>query len=109
MPSGRQKESPRRTCPGSAGAISVTANILPDKVSRMIEAWRGGDAATAQKIHYELLEFNQVMFVETNPIPVKTALAMMGKIKEEFKLPLCEMTDANKAKLSEVLKKYECI
>ena len=94
---------------GGTGAISVTANILPDKVSGMISAWRGGDASAAQKIHYELLEFNQVMFIETNPIPVKTALAMMGKIKEEFKLPLCEMAEANKAKLSGVLKKYGCI
>lgn len=94
---------------GGTGAISVTANILPHKVSGMVNAWLGGDASAAQKIHYELLEINQVLFIETNPIPVKTALAMMGKIKEEFKLPLCGMADANRQKLESVLKKYGCI
>ncbi|MBN2297369.1 MAG: 4-hydroxy-tetrahydrodipicolinate synthase [Deltaproteobacteria bacterium] len=96
-------------CVGGTGAISVTANILPDKVSAMIAAWLGGDVSAAQNIHFELLEVNEVMFVETNPIPVKTALSMMGKINEEFKLPLCEITDANREKLSLVLKKYGCI
>jgi 4-hydroxy-tetrahydrodipicolinate synthase len=94
---------------GGTGAISVTANIFPEKVSGLIRAWHKGDASTAQKIHYELLEVNEVMFIETNPIPVKTALAMMGKIEEEFKLPLCSMAPANKEKLQAVLKKYGCI
>jgi 4-hydroxy-tetrahydrodipicolinate synthase len=94
---------------GGTGAISVTANIFPEKVSGLISAWQKGDASTAQKIHYELLEVNEVMFIETNPIPVKTALAMMGKIEEEFKLPLCSMAQANKEKLQAVLKKYGCI
>ncbi len=94
---------------GGNGAISVTANILPDKVSAMIAAWLAGDIAAAQRIHYELLEMNGVMFVETNPIPVKTALSMMGRIEEEFKLPLCKMADENREKLSGVLKRYGCI
>jgi 4-hydroxy-tetrahydrodipicolinate synthase len=94
---------------GGTGAISVTANIFPEKVSGLINAWHKGDASTAQKIHYELLEVNDVMFIETNPIPVKTALAMMGKIEEEFKLPLCNMAPSNKEKLQAVLKKYGCI
>ncbi|HHO77128.1 MAG TPA: 4-hydroxy-tetrahydrodipicolinate synthase [Deltaproteobacteria bacterium] len=96
-------------CVGGSGAISVTANIMPDKVSAMIASWNKGDVSTAQKLHFELLEVNEVMFIETNPIPVKTALSMMGKMKEEFKLPLCEMGDANREKLSSVLKKYGCI
>jgi 4-hydroxy-tetrahydrodipicolinate synthase len=96
-------------CVGGVGAISVTANILPDKLSAMCKAWDAKDIKKAQKLHLELLEINQTLFIETNPIPVKTALAMMGKIKEEFKLPLCPMTEANKKKLAEVLKHYGCI
>jgi 4-hydroxy-tetrahydrodipicolinate synthase len=96
-------------CVGGSGAISVTANILPGKLSAMITAWTKGDTKTAQAIHLEMLDINNVMFIETNPIPVKTALAMMGKIREEFKLPLCPMTEGNRKKLAEVLKRYGCI
>jgi len=83
-------------CVGGVGAISVTANILPDKLSAMCKAWDARDIKKAQKLHLELLDINQALFIETNPIPVKTALAMMGKVKEEFKLPLCPMSEANK-------------
>jgi 4-hydroxy-tetrahydrodipicolinate synthase len=96
-------------CVGGVGAISVTANILPDKLSAMCNAWDAGDIKKAQKLHLELLDINQTLFIETNPIPVKTALAMMGKVKEEFKLPLCPMSEANKKKLAEVLKRYGCV
>lgn len=96
-------------CVGGTGAISVTANILPGKLSAMINAWKKGDTKTARTIHLEMLDINNVMFIETNPIPVKTALAMMGKIREEFKLPLCPMVEANRKKLAEVLKRYGCI
>jgi 4-hydroxy-tetrahydrodipicolinate synthase len=94
---------------GGVGAISVTANILPDKLSAMCKAWDAGDVKKAQKLHLDLLDINQALFIETNPIPVKTALAMMGKVKEEFKLPLCPMTEANKKRLAEVLKRYDCV
>jgi 4-hydroxy-tetrahydrodipicolinate synthase len=96
-------------CVGGSGAISVTANILPGKLSAMITAWTKGDTKAARAIHLEMLDINNVMFIETNPIPVKTALAMMGKIREEFKLPLCPMTEGNRKKLAEVLKRYGCI
>jgi 4-hydroxy-tetrahydrodipicolinate synthase len=96
-------------CVGGSGAISVTANILPGKLSAMITAWTKGDMKAARAIHLEMLDINNVMFIETNPIPVKTALAMMGKIREEFKLPLCPMTEGNRKKLAEVLKRYGCI
>ena len=96
-------------CVGGTGAISVTANILPGKLSAMIDAWKKGDTKAARTIHLEMLDINNVMFIETNPIPVKTALAMMGKIREEFKLPLCPMAEANRKKLAEVLKRYGCI
>jgi 4-hydroxy-tetrahydrodipicolinate synthase len=93
-------------CVGGSGAISVTANILPAKVSGLMNAWSGGDAAAARKIHFELLEINEAMFIETNPIPVKTALALMGRVKEEFKLPLCPMTEANRERLARTLTAY---
>ena len=96
-------------CCGGAGAISVTANVLPDRVSALCTAWNAKDIPTAKKIHLELLEINQTLFIETNPIPVKTALAMMGMMHEEFKLPLCPMGGANKKMLASVLKRYGCI
>ena len=96
-------------CVGGCGAISVTANILPDKLSGLMKAWEGGDIEKAREIHSELLEINNMLFVETNPIPVKTALAMMGMVREEFKLPLCCMSDGNRKKLEDTLKKYGCV
>jgi len=96
-------------CIGGTGAISVTANILPTRLSTLCSAWEEGDRETARKIHLDLLEINQTLFIEPNPIPVKTALAMMGKVKDEFKLPLCPMGDANRKRLAAVLKRYGCI
>ncbi len=96
-------------CCGGVGVISVTANVLPDRVSALCAAWDALDIPTAKKIHLELLEINQALFIETNPIPVKTALAMMGMMHEEFKLPLCPMGGTNKKMLASVLKRYGCI
>jgi 4-hydroxy-tetrahydrodipicolinate synthase len=96
-------------CVGGDGAISVTANILPEKLSRLMVAWDTGDLVKAREIHSELLEINNMLFVETNPIPVKTALALMGMVKEEFKLPLCPMSEGNRKKLEDTLKKYGCV
>ncbi|MEW6675921.1 MAG: 4-hydroxy-tetrahydrodipicolinate synthase [Nitrospirota bacterium] len=88
---------------GGKGVISVSANIAPKDVSRMCSLWMKGQHDKARAIHYKLEPLNTAMFIETNPIPVKTALAMMGRIKEEFRLPLCEMAPANKEKLKKVL------
>lgn len=89
---------------GGKGAISVTANVCPRDMAELFNAWERGDIPRAREIHYRLEPINKAMFIETNPIPVKTALAMMGKIREEFRLPLCEMSPANKEKLAEVLR-----
>lgn len=94
---------------GGKGVISVTANIAPKDVAEMYNAWERGDIAKARELHYKLEPLNSAMFIETNPIPVKTALSMMGKIKEEFRLPLCEMSNPNKEKLKEVLKSAKII
>ncbi len=91
-------------CLGGKGVISVTANIAPKEVSEMCAYWEKGLIDDARAVHYKLEPLNHAMFIETNPIPAKTALAMMGKIKEEFRLPLCEMSETNKEKLSKTLK-----
>ncbi|HSB52657.1 MAG TPA: 4-hydroxy-tetrahydrodipicolinate synthase [Dissulfurispiraceae bacterium] len=88
---------------GGHGVISVVANLAPKDTAAMCNAWAKGDIAEARKLHYRLEPLNYAMFIETNPIPVKTSLALMGKIGEEFRLPLCEMSEANKAKLKGVL------
>ncbi|MBM4128822.1 MAG: 4-hydroxy-tetrahydrodipicolinate synthase [Nitrospira sp.] len=88
---------------GGKGVISVSANVAPRDMSDMCDRWEKGRYDGARKIHYKLEPLNQGMFIETNPIPVKTALSMMGKIQEEFRLPLCEMSPANKEKLRKVL------
>jgi 4-hydroxy-tetrahydrodipicolinate synthase len=94
---------------GGHGAISVTANVAPKDSAEMYNAWINGDIAKARELHYKLEPINSAMFIETNPIPVKTALVMMGRIKEEFRLPLCEMSKANKEKLKGVLKSAKII
>ncbi|NOX21449.1 MAG: 4-hydroxy-tetrahydrodipicolinate synthase [Nitrospirae bacterium] len=94
---------------GGKGVISVVANIVPSKVTQMCRLANEGNVEEARKIHYELEPLNAAMFLETNPIPVKTALALMGKISEEFRLPLCEMAPENKEKLKETLKSYNLI
>jgi 4-hydroxy-tetrahydrodipicolinate synthase len=94
---------------GGKGVISVSANIAPKEVSTMCSLMLKGEHDKALKLHYKLEPLNAAMFIETNPIPAKTALAMMGKIKEEFRLPLCEMAPANREKLKKILKNYKLI
>lgn len=88
---------------GGKGVISVTANIAPREVSDMCRFWAEGRYADARALHYKLEPLNYAMFIETNPIPVKTSLAMMGRIKEEFRLPLCELSETNREKLRKTL------
>lgn len=89
---------------GGKGVISVTANIVPKDVAEMWNSWDRGNIDKARELHYKLEPLNAAMFIETNPIPVKTALAMMGKMDENFRLPLCSMSAAAKEKLRAVLK-----
>ncbi|MBI5056745.1 MAG: 4-hydroxy-tetrahydrodipicolinate synthase [Nitrospirae bacterium] len=91
---------------GGKGVISVSANVAPRDVSAMIAAWEAGNINEARRLHFKLEPLNQAMFIETNPIPAKTALSMMGKIQEEFRLPLCPMSSDNKEKLRNVLVNY---
>ncbi|NKE70526.1 4-hydroxy-tetrahydrodipicolinate synthase [Candidatus Manganitrophus noduliformans] len=91
---------------GGKGVISVTANIAPADMAQMIEAAERGDYGRAKKLHDQLYPLHQVMFVETNPIPVKAALALMGKCADEVRLPLWRMSDENFKKLKAALKRY---
>jgi len=96
-------------CDGGVGVVSVVANIMPGEVAEMVSLANDGKVEEARKLHYHLYPISKALFIETNPIPVKTALAMMGKIKEEFRLPLCPMSEPNRAKLEQVLNGYSLI
>ena len=77
---------------GGKGVISVTANILPAKVAALCKAAAIGDIAGARSLHYELMDINDSLFIDTNPIPVKAALHLMGKIENELRGPLIELS-----------------
>ncbi len=91
---------------GGVGAISVTANVAPADCAAMFDAFFAGKMEEAKKLHFKLEPLHSAMFIETNPIPAKTSLALMGRIGEEFRLPLCPLGDANKEKLKKALKDY---
>jgi 4-hydroxy-tetrahydrodipicolinate synthase len=94
---------------GGKGTISVSANVAPRDVSEMCRLMNDGKYDEARKLHFKLEPLNKGMFIETNPISVKTALSLMGKIEEEMRLPLCRMAADNKGKLSDILKNYGLI
>ncbi|MFQ5451101.1 MAG: 4-hydroxy-tetrahydrodipicolinate synthase [Nitrospinaceae bacterium] len=91
---------------GGKGVISVTANILPDKVSRLCEAAARGNMEEARALHYDLLEINEALFIDTNPVPVKAALAVMGKIGGELRSPLAPLSDNALERLKSALHKH---
>lgn len=88
---------------GGAGVISVTSNILPGKMAAMVAAFVKRDTARAQALNLEMMPLNRAMFIETNPIPVKTSLALMGKMGPEFRLPLVPLEAAHLEQLKQVL------
>jgi 4-hydroxy-tetrahydrodipicolinate synthase len=89
---------------GGHGTISVTSNVMPGKMSGMIAAFNKRDTARAQTLNLEMMPVNRAMFIETNPIPVKTALSLMGKMGLEFRLPLVPLEAAHLEHLKQVLK-----
>ena len=88
---------------GGAGIISVAANEAPGPMSRLASLMLDGRLAEARKLHFELLPLMQVNFIESNPIPVKAALAMMGMMEEVYRLPLVPLKPENRTKLQRVL------
>ncbi len=89
---------------GAVGCISVVSNEVPRAFSEMVHFALNKDFEKAKKIHYRLLDIMNGNFIETNPIPVKTALFLMGKIQEQCRLPLVQMEEANKETLRNILK-----
>lgn len=94
---------------GAKGIVSVAANIVPAEVHALYQNFADGKIAEARKVHYKMSELFRTLFIETNPLPVKTSLAMMGYVNEEWRMPLCEMTKENRAILRGVLKKYKLV
>lgn len=94
---------------GGKGVISVTANIMPKEVKTMVQAARENRWDEARKLHLKLLDLHQAMFIEANPAPVKTAVALMGKCRPDLRLPLVAMQPSTLEKLQAILKKHELI
>jgi 4-hydroxy-tetrahydrodipicolinate synthase len=88
---------------GGDGVISVVANEVPARMAEMVDAALAADHRAARDIHYKLLRLMEANFIETNPIPVKTALEIMGRQKAHFRLPLCEMASKNRERLRDAL------
>jgi len=91
---------------GGKGVISVTANVAPRDVANMCNEYFNGNIQKVKGLHFKMRQLNDAMFYETNPIPVKTALSLMGKVSNEMRLPLCQMSDKNLERLKIVMKGY---
>ncbi|MEE4254433.1 MAG: 4-hydroxy-tetrahydrodipicolinate synthase [Desulfuromusa sp.] len=94
---------------GAKGVISVTANIMPKQVKSMVQAVQENRWDDARKLHLQLLDVHQTMFIESNPVPVKTAAALMGKCRTDVRLPLVAMQNNTLEKLQAVLRKHKLI
>ncbi len=91
---------------GGRGVVSVIANIVPRETAELTHAALDGDFKRARELHYRLFPLARAAFLETNPIPIKEAMAMAGMIEPEFRLPMCRMSDANRQRLRAILEPY---
>jgi 4-hydroxy-tetrahydrodipicolinate synthase len=91
---------------GGVGVISVIANILPKESADMLAACRAEDWESARRLHYRMLPLIRALFLESNPIPIKAALAMMGYCQDEMRLPLLPMTESARAKLRAAMQPF---
>ncbi len=94
---------------GGTGVISVVANIMPREVAALVDAFFEGNMAEARRLHLYLLNISNAMFIETNPVPVKAAVALMGKCRPDLRLPLAPLSDVSHATLSTVMRSYGLI
>jgi len=92
---------------GAAGVVSVASNLFPAEVCALISACESGDLKSAEQLHRKLLPLFKDLFIEPNPVPVKTALAWRGVMSGEVRLPLCEMGGANQARLRKTLEDFK--
>ncbi|MCP3967000.1 MAG: 4-hydroxy-tetrahydrodipicolinate synthase [Lentisphaerae bacterium] len=90
---------------GAKGIISVASNLIPAEMKNMVDAFARGDVATAMELHKRFYCLFRDEFIESNPIPIKTAMAMAGLIQEEYRLPLCRISDSNREKLAATLQR----
>jgi 4-hydroxy-tetrahydrodipicolinate synthase len=94
---------------GGTGVISVASNLVPDKMARFVGMCLKGDWDGARKAHYELLPLFKAIFIETNPIPIKAAMAMKGMMSETYRLPMCPLAPKNRESLQATLKGMKVI
>jgi 4-hydroxy-tetrahydrodipicolinate synthase len=94
---------------GADGCISVIANVIPKEFAQLMKASLKGELAITNQIFYKYRELMDLMFIESNPIPVKTALAEMSRVKEVFRSPMCSMEEATKDSLLSELRKLNII
>jgi 4-hydroxy-tetrahydrodipicolinate synthase len=94
---------------GGHGVISVIANIVPRETADLVHAALEGDFKRARELHYRLFPLARAAFLETNPIPIKEAMAMAGMLEPEFRLPMCRMSDANRETLRGILRQYALV
>ena len=92
---------------GAAGVVSVASNLFPSEVCALVRAAESGDLKLAEKSHRKLLPLFKDLFIEPNPVPVKTALGWRGGMSSEVRLPLCEMDEANQSRLRKTLEEFE--
>jgi len=92
---------------GAAGVVSVASNLFPAEVCGLVHACEEGDLKSAAKLHRKLLPLFKDLFIEPNPVPVKTALGWRGAMSGEVRLPLCEMSEANQARLRKTLEEFD--
>src|SRR5216110_1205184 len=92
---------------GAVGVVSVASNLFPSEVCALVRACESGDLKSAEKLHRKLLPLCKDLFIEPNPVPVKTALGWRGLMSGEVRLPLCEMSEANQDRLRKTLEEFE--
>jgi 4-hydroxy-tetrahydrodipicolinate synthase len=92
---------------GAAGVVSVASNLFPSEVCALVRACEAGNLKSAKTLHRKLLPLFKDLFIEPNPVPVKTALGWRGAMSPEVRLPLCEMSDANQTRLRRTLEEFE--
>jgi len=92
---------------GAAGVVSVASNLFPTEVCALVRAYEGGDVKSASNLHRKMFPLFKDLFIEPNPVPVKTALGWRGAMSGEVRLPLCKMKESNQARLRETLDAFE--
>ncbi|OPY10715.1 MAG: 4-hydroxy-tetrahydrodipicolinate synthase [Syntrophus sp. PtaU1.Bin005] len=94
---------------GGKGVISVISNVAPADMAGLVDAFEAGDLKKARELHDRMVSLIDALFLETNPVPVKAALAMMGKMSADVRLPLCRMSEGNLERLRQAMRHYRLI